>query len=966
MLDGAVLLRGGVESGDRLGSNPVECVELMFGGSEESVRLSGRYLVCGETDFREVSGETTCSFGTVGHGKQLNAIAIDSPSEESDSYDIYYRVYLERYGWLEWATNGELSGSNDPSLKIYAIQIIVVRDGSPSPVVEDSTAGTSYVQLSDLISYSAHVRDLGWLPSVREGSVAGTTGRGLSMEALRVSLGDSAVSGAVEARAHVSDLGWQDWAEGSCGTTGRGKALEAVCLRLTGEAADAYDVWYRVHSADFGWLGWAKNGEEAGSEGFGRAAQAVEVRLLPKGSAAPGDTSGAFVDCGVTYSAHVRDLGWLPSVREGSVAGTTGRGLSMEALRVSLGDSAVSGAVEARAHVSDLGWQDWAEGSCGTTGRGKALEAVCLRLTGEAADAYDVWYRVHSADFGWLGWAKNGEEAGSEGFGRAAQAVEVRLLPKGSAAPGDTSGAFINRAGQNLQFKVTYDGVEIKKTLGSDGAYCYSLPSAATADSVSITYTSGSYVSVALGEMGLIVSRGGEVCLTDCDVELGDPYGAVLSVKVGNVVVGSLVFAKSSSIATLSIMSSDPINYGRAYIESSKSHTSSGSISLTDADGTIVYDGGLDQIKGRGNTTWSASKKPYQIKLSKKTDLLESGSKANKSKTWVLLANAYDKTGLRNLTAYNIAISIGVSSAVESRMVDLYYDGEYRGTYQLCEKVQVNSGRVDINNLEDEIDDLNEDVESLPRATAKNKYGNTFQYTKGIVNPDDITGGYLIEYDPGRYAQEASWFTVKMGSQTVAFVCKSPEYWSYEQAIYLSEYFQEAFDSINSGGLNKATGKTSLGYFDKDAAASLYWLNELTLNRDGLSYSSTFIYKDRDSSGSSKLVFGPGWDFDLSLGNDAMIENPNFVNYDWWYTRSVAGLGSFLYSDYHLKRAIDDYRGVAVNTARGYLVDGEYDQAVSELSSSFVLNSRLWGSNSSANSLKSWFLNRLDWMRSQY
>ena len=415
----------------------------------------------------------------MGYGKQLNAIAIDSPSGDSDSFDIYYRVYLEHYGWLEWATNGELSGSNDPSLKIYAIQIIVVQDGSSSPVVEDSTAGTSYVQLSDSIGYSAHVRDLGWLPSVREGSVAGTTGRGLSMEALRVSLGDSAVSGAVEARAHVSDLGWQDWAEGSCGTTGRGKALEAVCLRLTGEAADAYDVWYRVHSADFGWLGWAKNGEEAGSEGFGRAAQAVEVRLLPKGSAAPGDTSGAFVDCGVTYSAHVRDLGWLPSVREGSVAGTTGRGLSMEALRVSLGDSAVSGAVEARAHVSDLGWQDWAEGSCGTTGRGKALEAVCLRLTGEAADAYDVWYRVHSADFGWLGWAKNGEEAGSEGFGRAAQAVEVRLLPKGSAAPGDASGAFINRAGQNLQFKVTYDGSEIKKTLGSDGAYCYSLPSAA-------------------------------------------------------------------------------------------------------------------------------------------------------------------------------------------------------------------------------------------------------------------------------------------------------------------------------------------------------------------------------------------------------------------------------------------------------------------------------------------------------
>ena len=812
------LVDGGVESGNHLGSNPVECVELMADCDEESVKLAGKFLICGEAEFQYVSSENTLSFGTTGRSEHLNAVAIDAPTDGTNFYDIYYRVYLERYGWLEWASNGELSGSNDPSLKVYAIQIVIAQSGEDAPLVEDSTAGTSYVEISDLIS----------------------------------------------------------------------------------------------------------------------------------------------------YSAHVQDLGWLPSVTEGSVAGTTGRGLRMEALRVSLGSSAAAGSVEMRAHVSDLGWQDWSEGSCGTTGAGHALEAVCIRLTGEAADTYDVWYRVHSAEFGWLGWAKDGEEAGSEGFGRAAQAVEVRLLPKGSDAPGDTSGAYINKAGQNLKFKVMYGDTEIKKTLGSDGAYCYSLPAVASAEDVSVTYASGSYVSVTLGYAETLTSKGEEVTLSDCGLELGDPSGVTLPVKVGYAVVGTLVFAKSSNIATLSIASSDPVNYGRAYIESSKSHSTNGSISLTDADGTIVYDGGLDQIKGRGNTTWSASKKPYQIKLSKKADLLESSSKANKSKTWVLLANAYDKTGLRNLTAYNLAISIGVSSAVESRMVDLYYDGEYRGTYQLCEKVQINSGRVDITNLEDEIDDLNEDVESLPRATAKNKYGNTFQYTKDVVNPDDITGGYLIEYDPVRYTQEASWFTVKMGSQTVAFVCKNPEYWSYEQAIYLSEYFQEAFDSINAGGLNRSTGKTSLDYFDKDAVASLYWLNELTLNRDGLAYSSTFIYKDRDASGSSKLVFGPGWDFDLSLGNDAMIENPNFVNYNWWYTRSVAGLGSFLYSDYHLKRAIDDYRGVAVNSARDYLVDGEYDQAASDLSSSLVLNSRLWGSNTSAGSLKTWFLNRLDWMRSQY
>ena len=323
-------------------------------------------------------------------------------------------------------------------------------------------------------------------------------------------------------------------------------------------------------------------------------------------------------------------------------------------------------------------------------------------------------------------------------------------------------------------------------------------------------------------------------------------------------------------------------------------------------------------------------------------------------------------TGLRNLTAYNIASAIGVKSAIESRPVDLFYDGEYRGTYQLCEKVQINTGRVDIYNLEDEIDELNEDVSSLPRARAQNKYGNTFQYTEGVANPSDITGGYLVEYDPGRYASESSWFMVDMGGKTVAFVCKSPEYWSYEQAKYLSEYFQEAFNAISSGGVNADTGKNTTDYFDSDSVAALYWINELTINRDGLAYSSTFMYKDRDNSGSSKLVLGPGWDFDLSQGNAAMIEDNRFLSNEWWYTRKVAGLGSFLYSDYHLKQAIDSYRGAAVNTAREYLTEGAYDELAEELAASQTLNSWLWGSGSeNASTLKSWFLQRLDWIRSQ-
>lgn len=86
------------------------------------------------------------------------------------------------------------------------------------------------------------------------------------------------------------------------GTTGRAKHVEAVRISLTGELAEHYDVWYRVHSANYGWLGWAKNGESAGTQGYNYQAEAVEVRLVEKGSDAPGSTDGAFREKGSSSS----------------------------------------------------------------------------------------------------------------------------------------------------------------------------------------------------------------------------------------------------------------------------------------------------------------------------------------------------------------------------------------------------------------------------------------------------------------------------------------------------------------------------------------------------------------------------------------------------------------------------------------------------------------------------------------
>ena len=96
------------------------------------------------------------------------------------------------------------------------------------------------------------------------------------------------------------------------------------------------------------------------------------------------------------------------------------------------------------------------------------------------------------------------------------------------------------------------------------------------------------------------------------------------------------------------------------------------------------------------------------------------------------------------------------------RPVDLYYDGEYRGSYVLIEKIQVDKGRVDISDLEDAIDLANPgaDIETFPSLKAKNKYGNVIQYVAGVKDPANIEGGYLLELDPTYYAEEASWFSV--------------------------------------------------------------------------------------------------------------------------------------------------------------------------------------------------------------
>ena len=188
----------------------------------------------------------------------------------------------------------------------------------------------------------------------------------------------------------------------------------------------------------------------------------------------------------------------------------------------------------------------------------------------------------------------------------------------------------------------------------------------------------------------------------------------VTLVTGGDNTVLDLNVMHSGNIRSMYITTADP-EKDRSWVEKKKSNKAKGNgMVLLRPDGSVVYDGTLKQVKGRGNSTWYNPKKPYQIKLAEETDLLETGDPKEAESTWVLLANYLDPSLLHNTVTFHLAEEFGIAFAPHSEPVDLYYDGVYLGSYELSEKTEVSDGRVDIRDLEEAIEELNPDVEDLP------------------------------------------------------------------------------------------------------------------------------------------------------------------------------------------------------------------------------------------------------------
>ena len=144
----------------------------------------------------------------------------------------------------------------------------------------------------------------------------------------------------------------------------------------------------------------------------------------------------------VFATARVQGRGWFEYEPGSTIVGTTNASRGLQALTLKLTNAHVTGSIQYRSHVQGSGWQKGWKSNGAVSGvnssKAKPTEAVQIRLTGQMAKKYDVYYRVHAQGYGWMGWAKNGAQAGSQGMKRRIEAIQIVFVMKGSKAPAKT------------------------------------------------------------------------------------------------------------------------------------------------------------------------------------------------------------------------------------------------------------------------------------------------------------------------------------------------------------------------------------------------------------------------------------------------------------------------------------------------------------------------------------------------
>lgn len=283
----------------------------------------------------------------------------------------------------------------------------------------------------------------------------------------------------------------------------------------------------------------------------------------------------------------------------------------------------------------------------------------------------------------------------------------------------------------------------------------------------------------------------------------------------------------------------DPADISRIYVvtnggtkggsDITKAEKTPASLTIISGEGQIntVNDGGT--IKLRGNSTSLAAKKAYNISFNSKKEVMSGRSKGKK---WCLLANAYEKTLMRNKLAMDLGAAIGGVAVPEEHYAELYIDGKLMGNYVISEPAE--NGRSGCVYDDGETsDELLFELEDNDKNEEECLYYNA-----------PVTGVRFVTED-----------TVDTTSSR------------YQKWVSTLTTFENALVNTSSDEV--------LQYMDVDSFVSMYVVNELFQTID-FGYSSVKFYITYDVNGAPTIHAGPLWDFDLSSGNSIAEEGRTY------------------------------------------------------------------------------------------
>ena len=380
------------------------------------------------------------------------------------------------------------------------------------------------------------------------------------------------------------------------------------------------------------------------------------------------------------------------------------------------------------------------------------------------------------------------------------------------------------------------------------------------------------------------------------------------------------------------------LKHDLSHISSDQEQSDSGQALILSGDGETVYAGGLEKIKGRGNTSWEQEKKPYNITLQDSVTLPGMTGQT----TDYSLVSSSDLTFLRNRISNEMGELAGTGSMACIR-VNLYINNSFEGVYELYQRITPeNMNLTDLEELTEQANPLRSE-ESLNQLTTgltlddwnQSITGKWWDYEN---NPENITGGYILEADNAmRYSGEASGFILESGAYMVA---KSPAYLSEAQYQYISSYVQECENVMReSVGLDDYQALSA--YIDISSFVGKYLVEEVSKNID-CSSTSQYFYKDQDGL----LHAGPVWDYDWAYGVERIQEEIDYMDPTGFSARDIPGSliwwQLLYYNNAFYQDVVSLYESVLYPWLNE-LVETGLTQWAQELSASAVMDYLRWG-----------------------